>query len=549
MGPNAVDFNAIFSGTAGIGTYIALGIFAVFVIFAISGLLFGLKRGFAKTLLRLITIAVSALASFALIIWVFDFVDGWFAGKTMTEAIVSVWPDYTSVADEGVQKLVSSFDVATAERLLMLVASLVVAPVIFVGVFYLLKALTMIVYAIFAGILGFVKKEKNIISTLLGGALGLVQGVLIAAVAMLPTAGLLGLVADLREPLTSADKPEETVAIVEEFYETYLDDAVNSNTVKILRTCGGDFVFEKMSRINVRGTEVDMRIEAKSLAETVIDGMPLANEFDWKHPAPAHKEALRAILSDVNADPYNASIVAGLLRGISTAVCTEAFPIELDQPFRGFALQFMAIFATSDETNIASDLGTFLEIYFVLADADVLLAFDSANESSLDPTDLLIKKDEDGNTVITNVINLLNDNERTRPIVTSLTKFSLQLMIDSFPVVEELPEGVDIEVVYEDVKAGVNELLATVNSDATPEEKKEEVAASLDTTLKENNIALDEEIVDSIAEHVVENFEGVEELTDEDINKALLQFYDAYANSLATGEPPEIPDDIGDLLG
>lgn len=549
MEPNAVDFNAIFSGTAGIGTYIALGIFAVFVISAISGLLFGLKRGFAKTLLRLITIAVSALASFVLIIWVFDFVDGWFAGKTMTEAIVSVWPDYTSVADEGVQKLVSSFDAATAERLLMLITSIVVAPVIFVGVFYLLKALTMIVYAIFAGILGFVKKEKNIISTLLGGALGLVQGVLIAAVAMLPTSGLLGLAADLREPLTSADKPDETVAIVEEFYKTYLDDAVNSNTVKILRTYGGDFVFEKMSRINVRGTEVDMRIEAKSLAETVIDGMPLANEFDWKHPAPAHKEALRAILSDVNADPYNASIVAGLLRGISTAVCTEAFPIELDEPFRGFALQFMATFATSDETNIASDLGTFLEIYFVLADADVLLAFDSANESSLDPTDLLIKKDEDGNTVITNVINLLNDNERTRPIVTSLTKFSLQLMIDSFPVVEELPEGVDIEVVYEDVKAGVNELLATVNSDATPEEKKEEVAASLDTTLKENNIALDEEIVDSIAEHVVENFQGVEELTDEDINRALLQFYDAYANSLSTGEPPEIPDDIGDMLG
>lgn len=547
---NSIDFSAIFSGTATIGTYTALGIFAFIVISAISGLIFGLSRGVFKTLLRLITIAVSAVASFALIIWVFDFVDGWFGGKTMTEAITAIWPDYTTVADEGVQQLVSSFDAATAERLLMLVASLVVAPAVFVGVFYLLKALTIIIYGIFAGILGFMKKEKGVISTLLGGVVGMAQGVLIAAVAMLPTAGFLGLAADLREPLTSSDKPEETVAVVEEFYETYLDDVINSQTVNILRTCGGDLVFGWMSTVDVRGTEVDMRIEAKSLAETFVDGMPLGNEFDWKHPAPAHKEALRAILSDVNADPYNASIVAGLLRGISTAVCTEAFPIELEEPFRGFALQFMSTFTTSDESNIATDLGTFLEIYFVLADADVLLAFDTTTENNLDPTELLIATDEDGNTVITNVINLLNNNPRTSPIVTALTKFSLQLMMDSFPVTDALPEDVDIEEVYEDVKTGVNDLLVTVNNDdITPEEKKAEVVSSLDTTLKENNIALDEEIVDSIADHVIENFEGVEELTDEDINKALLQFYDAYASSQSSGEPPTIPDDVGDLLG
>lgn len=546
---NTIDFNAIFSGTATIGTYTALGIFAFIVISAISGLIFGLSRGFAKTLLRLITIAASAVASFALIIWVFDFVDGWFAGKTMTEVITGIWPDYTTVADEGVQKLISSFDAETAERVLMLVASLVVAPAVFVGVFYLLKALTIIVYGIFAGILGFMKKEKNVVSTLLGGVVGMAQGVLIAAVAMLPTAGFLGLVADLREPLTSADKPEETVAVVEEFYTAYLDDVINSQTVKLLRTCGGDLVFGWMSNVDVRDTTVDMREEAKSLAEIFVDGMPLAGEFDWKHPSPAQKEALRAILSDVNADPYTASIVAGLLRGVSVAVCTEAFPIELEEPFHGFAMQFISTFTTSDKTNIATDLGTFLEVYFVLAEADVLLAFDTTAQSNLDPTDLLIATDENGNTVITNVINLLNDNPRTRPIVTALTKFSLQLMMDNFPATDALPEEVDIEEVYEDVKTSVSDLLTTVNNnDITPEEKKAEVVSSLDTTLKENNIALDEEIVDSIADHVIENFEGVEALSDEDINKALLQFYDAYASSQSSGEPPTTPDDIGELL-
>ena len=99
----------------------------------------------------------------------------------------------------------------------------------------------------------------------------------------------------------------------------------------------------------------------------------------------------------------------------------------------------------------------------------------------------------------------------------------------------------DIEVVYDNVKTGVNELLTEVNNpDATPEEKTESVASSLDETLKENNIALEEEVVNNIAAEIVKNFEGKEELTDEDINNALLAFYGAYADSIASGEMPPI---------
>lgn len=543
-----MDFEALLNGTASIGAYISISIPLFIVISAISGLFFGLSRGFGKTVLRLITVAISAVAAFFVVLWLYDFVDGWFAGKTLTEIIVSIWPGYTSATEAGVQQIIASFDAVTAERLVMMVTAIVAAPSIFLAIFYLLKLLTFVIYAIFAGILGFVKSERNVFSTIFGGVVGAAQGVLIASVALLPTAGFLGLAADMRAELTSRDKPEDTVAMIEEVYVTYLDEVINSETVGILRTYGGDFVFEKMSTVTIDGDVVDMREETKSLAEICIDGMPLTNEFNWMQPTEIQKEALRAILADLDGDQFHASIIAGLLRGVSNAICTEAFPLELDEPFLGFAMQFIATFTTSSADNISEDLSTFLEVYFTLSDANVLAAFDPATSEGLDPTELLIATDENGNTVINNVITLLNDNPRTRPIVTALTKFSLQLMMDNFPTVEGLPEDVDIEEVYEDVKAGVNDLLSTVNNpDATPEEKKADVATSLDTTLKENNIALDQEIVDSIADHVVENFEGVEELTDEDINNALLQFYDAYAKSQNGGEP-EIPDDLPDNL-
>ena len=163
----------------------------------------------------------------------------------------------------------------------------------------------------------------------------------------------------------------------------------------------------------------------------------------------------------------------------------------------------------------------------------MLAAFDAELGAELDVKDLLIAEDDEGDTVIDNVISELNDNPRTVPIVTSLTKFSLQLMLDSFPAEETLPEDVDIEVVYDSVKDGVNSLLPDVNNpDLSHTEKVENVAASLDETLKDNNIALDEEIVDYIAEEIITQFAGKDELTDEDINNALLAFYGAYAESI-----------------
>ena len=534
--------NSVLGGTATIGGYIAFGLLVYAAISVILGLFFGFSRGFSKTLLRLITIVAAAVVSFLAVIWIAEFVDEFFRGKTLEELLAVVWPNFEAEADPALKDFINAFDPETVERIVMAILSLIAIPIIFVLVFYIVKFLTLIVYGIFAGILGLMSKEKGFFSTIFGGILGAVQGLLIAAVVLLPTAGFLGVAEDMRADLTSADKPEESVVIVEEFYETYLDELIASEPVMILRQFGGDMIFEKMTSVKVADEEVDMREEAKSIAEILVDSLPLVDEdLNWKHLEPHHQNALRAILADVDANPYNASIIAGMLRGVCSAIGSESIPLELEEPFNQFAIQLVNVFANTDKTIVAEDLTTLLEIYFILGDADVLAAFDSESGSELDPKDLLIEKDEEGNTVIDNVITELNTNPRTVPIVTSLTKFSLQLMLDAFPATEALPEDVDIEVVYDNVKTGVNELLTEVNNpDATPEEKTESVASSLDETLKENNIALEEEVVNNIAAEIVKNFEGKEELTDEDINNALLAFYGAYADSIASGEMPPI---------
>ena len=526
--------NAVINGNATVGAYIAVGLIAYIAISVLSGLLFGFKRGFSKTILRLVTIIAAAIASFVAVIWLAQYVDTLFQGKTLEDLIILVWPEYETAADPALHDFIAAFDSVTAERVAMALLTIVALPPIFVVVFYVAKFLTLIIYGIFAGILGMMSKKKGFFSTIFGGLIGAVQGVLIAAVVLLPTAGFLGVADDLRVGLTSEDKPEESVVLVEGFYEEYLDDVIKSEPIVWLRQFGGDMLFEKMTTVTVAEETVDMREETKSIAEIVVDSLPLIDEdLNWKNLEPHHKDALRAILADVDENEYNASIIAGVLRGVCSAIGSESIPLELDEPFNDFAIQLVNVFATTNEEIVAEDLATLLEIYFILGDSDVLAAFDAELGAELDVKELLIAEDEKGDTVIDNVISELNDNPRTVPIVTSLTKFSLQLMLDSFPAEETLPEDVDIEVVYDSVKDGVNSLLPDVNNpDLSHTEKVENVAASLDETLKDNNIALDEEIVDYIAEEIITQFAGKDELTDEDINNALLAFYGAYAESI-----------------
>ncbi len=522
-----------------IGSYISLGIYGFVLVSVLLGMLFGLKRGLFRTLVRIITIIAAALVTLLLILWIFNSIDGWFAGKTLPDLIRSVWAEYDTALDQGTRSLIESFDAVTAERIIMTVFALVVVPVIYIGVFYILKALSMILYAIFAGILGFVGKRKSLASRLLGALAGAVQGALVAAIVLLPVSGMCGMAQELREPLTAKDKPEASVAAVEGFYTSCLDGVISNPAIVAVRALGGDFVYGQMAMITVGGEPVDMREQAKSIAEIYVDAMPLTG-LDWKALTAENKNAMISILADVGDNEYTASIVAGLLRGVAKSFRNDALPIAIDEPFDDFAEEFISVFETSDEENITSDLRTFLNVYFILSDSRLLAKFESGGTGVTDDVkDLLIAKSDAGDTVIDSVINELQSNPRTAPIVTSLTKFSLKLMAEASG--NTLPADVDIDRLYTDVKSGISNVLTDVNNpDLAPDEKKAAVKSTLNDALIESGVVtaeqpLDDEIMNSLAEHVITDFEGKDELTDEDINNAILAYYDAYAKQQSGG--------------
>ena len=140
-------------------------------------------------------------------------------------------------------------------------------------------------------------------------------------------------------------------------------------------------------------------------------------------------------------------------------------------------------------------------------------------------TDILTRKDENGETVVNKVIAILKSNERTKPIVVTLTKISVSSMAN------KLGTGEDTAAIYENVKSGVNETLKIKKTDyQSTEEYTAAVSASLDQTLTDNGIELEADIVDSMAQYVTDNYSDVESVTDEELNDIILSYYDAYVD-------------------
>jgi len=241
-------------------------------------------------------------------------------------------------------------------------------------------------------------------------------------------------------------------------------------------------------------------------------------------------EEMNQLLAD---SEYFSDISAGIVRGSAKAALSGNFPLPIPAPFDTLVNGMLEIFVTSDSQNLKGDIDTVLDVYFIIARSGVLNSFDQNTDALLTS---LTTKDGEGKTTITRVIDAINANERTKPLVTLFTKLSISVMSDQLGISEETVAA------YENVKTGLNDTLQISREGKTDEEYVDEVAASLDTTLKENNIEVEPEIVDTMAEYIADNFTAGEPLTDEQMNDIILNYYDAYLEYQESGTiPDEVP--------
>ena len=516
-----------------VSAYIALGAIGIVVLLAIFGALKGLHRGVARQGVRVVTIVASVFIALFVTLFINNHLIARFDGMTVSEALVEFnLAEQVNAMEAPLPDIINSFDMKTLQSVIALPLGLFIAPIIFILVFVLVSALLWIVHAIGCGMLGLSHKKNNIATRLTGLALGAVQGAFVGVVMLVPVISLCNM---MEATVNEIGEPnDETETAIIEFYDENVRDVVESPLISLASKCGGNALSAKLATVKVNGEERDVR-DALPTAISIYSAITKLAETDYTNFDEDAKNDIREIIDLIGEDKTISSLMAAVISGMAHSLAEGDIPIESEEPFTSLLNSLFAVLETTTADDVSEDLTTITNVLFILSDAGVL------ELDSEDAVDLLTAKDENGNTIVDKVITELNSNERTKVLVTQLTKVTISLMMNA--TTENSSSEINIDEHYDEMKNGMNSIV-TLKKDEfeTEEEYHEAVVENLSTTLTNSGIELEDDVIDSMATYIAENHgEKEEELSDEEFNDILLNYYDAYLEYQETGKlPPEI---------
>lgn len=514
-----------------LGGNISVGIFAFIGVCAALGIYYGAIRGFSKSVIRLFTVGASAVCSLLCVNAITGLIVKTAVGadgeiETVYALFEKYFSAYMGAMPNLFKPILKEISAETATVFAMMLISVLITPILFILFFYLIRFLSIFVYELLAGLTGAISYGKGVVSTLLGAAVGLCQGVLVAAVILLPVSGMCDVVMSAKEPLLdSRETPNQYIVQV---YDV-LDDVADNPVFELVDKFGGNAVYDSMISVKIKDTEYNMGEECVDAIKIVSDMFSIVSEgFNWEHPTDNQRELLQITVNDIGDDELIASLVADISRGVAACVRGNVIDTGLEGSPKKLLNDAMYIFTLSNKDTVKEDLQLFLDIYFIMCDRDLISAFVSGESERI--RDVLTNKDENGVSSIEIILERLEEHDRASYIVTSFTKLSISNIMGSAGLGEES------EQLYENVKEGISTALNHNKSDfETEEEYKQAVYDDLDKTLAENDIVIEEEVKQNMVDYIAENYgDHVGEITDKEINDAILSYYKSYADHKET---------------
>ena len=522
--------------------------FSIFSIVALAIILFaafkGMSRGIIRQSVRFATIILSLIVAY---------ISAQTISSTIVEAmsvgtVADLINQYGINADgsmDAYMGLFESFDAQTAQYLLLLPATTVFSPIAFVLVFLATSFALYIAYIILTFFLRFLKRRKGLITRLVGAAIGAVQGVVVVVILFTPIVGLVdiasevanayvgqqGEVEDASVVATSDEQNGGTLYTTEDvdyiFIANGLKAAKNSPAMTVFGGLGARGLYNSFTRVNIDGEVIDFGSVFSEVAQVFFEAIELEG-FKWDELTEQDSEVLHSIVDKVDGSRYTKLILSGFLRGFARASESGAVSIVADEPYISIIKELIHVFTDSSEDNIAGDLDTVVDVYSILSEEGF---FTSAYLEEGALRDVLIAKDENGETVIQRVMNTLDSNPHTRPVKDALAKLTVTIIENSMNF------GEGTEELYENMKTGLSD---TLNIDKAAYDTEEEyvlaVEDSIASVFEENGLEADEEVISSMAQYVNEQDFSGKEITDAEINDLILSYYDAYVDSMGATE-------------
>jgi len=501
---------------------------AVAVIFvaicALGGFFDGWRRGLFRQILHTLSVAAAFAASFLITKGMISSIEAELANLSPEELAAQLLANGT--VDENTAGIIANLESEVISSTISLITTTLIAVLMFVVCYLVASIITKIVYFIVSR---FIPKHRALATRVPSMLLGLVEGLVAASLVLTPMVAAVDISADLTATLNEEGEGDGELAV---WLDTYVNPHAASPVVAVARIAGADDIATSFATVVTEDGEKDLRKEL-STGITLFSDISKLGGMDWQKLDYTDKQNISALLSDVGDSDYFSTLVAGLLHTVALSIEEGYVEVEADETFRDFFTELLSVFITSNKDTLDGDLETFKKLYFLLSDEDVLLAISDSEEAL---TNALIKTDASGETVIARAITILKEGgDRTKPIITTLTKLSVTVMAENMGL------GEDAAQLYDTVKDNLNSVLAEMPKESdyeTPGAYKAAVSDEITKAFADSDIALDTELADGIADYYIESgLDEYEELSDDDINDLILSYYDAYLESQEVPDP------------
>ena len=537
----------------------------IMALLMLIGTLKGVSRGIGRQAVRTVTVIISVLIAFALTSTFATMFYNEFGKMTPEQFVGSLESAGIAVTGTDLEPILSNLSPETVSYIIAIPLSLVILPVLFVLIFIIVKLLMLIVHVIFSAIFGLSKKKNTAVTRIFGALLGAVQGFACAVIITMPIVGIANTATTVVNDLKENSENEAVVQIADDFNNTF-GEIADSEMVKFFGSVGANALYNQFTNVTIQDNSFNIPEEVAEPVIQIVGASDKLKDFDWKNLSADSKEGIFIIVDAIDNSKYFKKITLDVLELATDAYFDGALNLEADDLLVEVVDSAFNVIGSINEESFATDLKTIFNTYAILGREGALSAFETGELEQVRTVlisdyeyvdgDPITSSTENGTkvTVLKKVIEILNENEHTKPLITALSRISVSVLAQNFG------SDLDVEEIYDTVKGGINQTLQISKEGKTEDEYKEEVKTSIDNALQGVDIELEDTVLDEMANYVNDNYETLVditggEITDEKVNEVILSYYDAFLNaggsldSLPDELPDELPGDLGDLGG
>ena len=522
--------------------YIAVGILGLFLIFIIFKMLFGMRRGTWRQLVRTGATLLAAIVSFI----AGDVMAGRIVGsldvnnlETLIQQVEMQVPQSGNI----IRSVLGTIDTEMIEYILLLPATIILIPILTTVMFLVINLIFKIIRGILIKILKFKKAKTN--PQRLGGALlAAVEGLIWVTMVLFPLTGLMTLADAACTEAIQADPSGNYELKVA--YDEYISPFTENPVFTFVENIGADAMTNSIATVKIDGKRTNMRHQVLSVAHIFVVDARALRGADFTALTAEQQAALESIVDTLAESPFTSGLMVSTLNTLPSIYESGLIPMDNINvgEFEAVIDALMDFLSQVETDTLGDDLDTVMDFYFGFCDSGIIGAL-------LGGEDIMafISDDYNGDRHILTMLNTLSGNERTKGIVDSLYNLVLSAAFSGSGNESDGEDNVLADVNINDVREGLNNIVS-INRDQyeTVEEYREVLSDTISTTINDTiGVELDQETADEIADYVDENFsEQIGDLTDEEFNELMFEMIDIYQGYL-NGEDVN-PDDLENLI-